>query len=1141
MNKLRPIQEIFYAIMRLTFTQMLIMVALTSLTSAAHLNTNAQEILKRHVSLSVKDQELREVLSEIEEQTSVVFTYQSKIIKPSRKISLEVKNATLGDVLAMLFGSSISLVAIDDEEEIVLRPSNPERDEVEASVEVDTYIALTVEGKVTDESGEALPGVNVLEKGTTNGTTTDVNGKFALNVRDESSVIVFSFIGYTTQEITIGNQTSFDVFLVSDVQTLSEVVVVGYGEQKRETLTGSVSNIKGEEITKSPSVNVTTSLAGRLPGLIINQRNGVPGRENLDIMIRGMNTMDSNPNDGINPNAPLIIIDGVPRDNLSRLNPDDVESISVLKDGSAAIYGARGANGVILVTTKKGSQGAPTFSFSYGYALTKPTKIPDMLDAATFAEAYNEAEWYRQGRPDMGSFNPFFSDDAIQKYRDGSDPVLYPNTDWANLVTKNYSHQQRVNLQASGGSEKVRYLLSFGMTDQDGNFENDPTNYRQYNTRVRVDVDLTEHLTVGANINAIINERNYPGQPLNPTQPFDFVNLLQSNPTLVARYPNGLLAPGRFRNNPLLIDQSGFNKIQDYPLNTTFTATYKAPFLEGLTVDATYNYDLRNEFEKLLEKPFYYHEYNVQTGEYDRMITPGRVNELRDDYRKWTTSLVNLRFSYRTTIGQDHNLAVMLGGEQQKGTYNALWAYRMNNVSAAVPQIDVGSRNAEDKDNGGTGAESAYINYLGRLNYDFKSKYLFEFVFRYDGSSIFPKDNRFGFFPAVSAGWRLSEENFISGNLPFVNELKLRGSYGELGNDRVPGYQFLQAFEFGNAVLGGSGVPAIVPSTLPNPNITWEVSKKLDIGLVAELWDGLLGVDLTYFRQNRSNILWPRNLSISRAFGFPALPHENIGKVNNHGFELVLSHRNQVGDLVYSVSANSTFARSKIINMDEVPPAEPYQAATGHPVGSDLYYKADGIFHTLEELNSYPHGNGAQVGDIKVLDLNDDGQINGDDRYRTNKSATPEYVFGLTTNFQYKGFDLTLFFQGQTGALSYDNVLTEFGQQDLDNNTVYRATDRWTANNQQGTMPRADAWEPGATDFFLYDATFIRLKNLELGYSFRNMLAKGKSLDDVRLFVSGTNLLTWAKEIKWRDPEIRGGFTEYPPLRIINFGVDVKF
>lgn len=1140
MNKPRPIQQVFYVIMRITFTQMLIMVALTSLVSAAHLN--GQGILDRKVSLDVKQQEVQSILGEIEKQTSVVFTYRDKFIKSLNKVSLKVEEAPLKEVLKRLFDSNVSLVVVDEEEEIVLKPKSGREPE-----EPLIFPELPVKGKVTDESGVPLPGVNVIEKGTTNGTATDVEGSFSLNVANENSVLVFSFIGYVSQEVTVGSQSTLNITLVSDVTTLSEVVVVGYGEQKRETLTGSVSNIKGEEVTKSPSVNVATSLAGRLPGLIINQRNGVPGREDIDIMIRGVNTMDSNPDDGINPNAPLIIIDGVPRDNLSRLNPDDIESISVLKDGSAAIYGARGANGVILVTTKKGSAGAPSFSFSYGYALTKPTKIPDMLDAATFAEAYNEADWYRKGRPDLSTFNPYFSADRIQKFRDGSDPILNPNTDWANLVTKDYSHQQRINLQASGGSEKVTYLLSFGMTDQDGSFENDPTNYRQYNTRIRVDADLTDYLTVGANINAIINERNYPGQPnVNPAlPPYDFVNILQSNPTLVARYPNGLLAPGRFRNNPLLLDQSGFDRIQDYPLNTTFTATYKAPFLDGLSVDATYNYDLRNEFEKLLEKPFYYYEYNTQTGEYDRFITESRLNEVRDDYRKWTTSLLNLRFNYRTTIGQDHNLGVMLGGERQKGTYNALWAYRKNNVSSAVPQIDVGSRNSEDKDNGGTGAENAYINYLGRLNYDFKSKYLFEFVFRYDGSSIFPEDNRFGFFPAVSAGWRLSEENFISGNFPFVNELKLRGSYGELGNDRVPGYQFLQNFEFGGYVFGGEGVPGIFSSTLPNPNITWETSKKLDLGVVAELWDGKFGVDFTYFHQNRSNILWPRNLSVSRVFGFPTLPHENIGEVKNHGFELALNHRNQVGDLVYSVSANTTFARSKIVFMDEVPPAEPYQAATGRPIvppGLDLFFKSDGIFNTQEELDSYPHGNGAQVGDIKVLDLNGDNEITGADRYRTNKSVTPEYVFGLTADFQYKGFDLTLFFQGQTGVVSYDNVLTEFGQEDLDNNVVFRATNRWTINNQEGaTMPRADAWQPGTTDFFLYDATFIRLKNLELGYSFRNMLSKTKGPDDVRLFVSGTNLFTWAREITWRDPELRGGFTEYPPLRIINFGVDVKF
>ena len=994
----------------------------------------------------------------------------------------------------------------------------------------------TVTGRVTsEENPDGLPGVNVLIKGTAQGTVTDVDGNYSIEIPSPESVLVFSSIGFLTEEIVVGTQAVIDVLMVPDITSLEEVVVVGYGEQKKETLTGSVSNVKGEELVKNPSANVTTTLEGRIPGLYVNQRDGWPGREDLDILIRGVGTMDSDPNDDINPNAPLVIIDGVPRDGLSRLNSEDIETISVLKDGSAAIYGARGANGVILVTTKQGTQGAPTFNFSYSYAFNKPTKIPDMLDAVTFAEAYNEAEWYRQGRPDMSNFTPFFTDDAIQKYRDGSDPNLYPNTDWPGEVTKNHSFQQRVNLQASGGSENVRYLLSFGMVDQDGNFKNNPTHYKQYNARVRVDVDLTEDLTVGANINGIFNDRTYASQQV------DFVGLLQSNPTLAAVYPNGLIAPGRFRNNPLLINRRGYDKINDYPLYTTFTASYDVPFLEGLKLDASYNFDLRNEFQKWFSTPYYWHEYNVQTGEYDR-VESNTIIELRDTYRTWKTSLFNFRISYQTTIGQHHNVAAMVGNEQQKGMFRWAEAYRKNFVSAAIPQIDAGSTAPEDQATRGTASESAYNNFFGRVNYDFKRKYLLEFVFRYDGSQTFPEGNRYGFFPAVSAGWRISEESFLN-NLPFISELKLRGSYGELGNDRVPAYQYLQAFQFGNNyVFGGSDIAGIYSSTLPNPNITWEVSKKFDLGLVAELWDGLLGVDLTLFKEKRSNILWPRNLSVSHVFGFPALPHENIGEVDNHGFELVLSHRNKVGDLSYSVNGNTSFARSEIIFMDEVPPAEPYQASTGHPVGSGLYYKSDGIFNTQEELDAYPHGNGAQVGDIKVIDLNNDGVINGDDQYRSNNSPIPEYVFGLTTYFQYKGFDLTLFFQGQTNAYSYDNVLTEFAQQDLDNNTVYRATNRWTVDNQEGaTMPRADSWQPGTTDFFLYDATFFRLKNLELGYSFRNMLSNVKGLDDVRLFVNGTNLLTWSKEITWRDPEIRGGFTEYPPLRIINLGVDVKF
>jgi len=992
---------------------------------------------------------------------------------------------------------------------------------------------LTITGTVTDETNQPMPGVSVTATGTSNGVVTDGNGKYSITVSNNAT-LTFKAVGYQSQNFPASNGAVVNVKLAPAQTELDEVIVVGYGTQKKETLTGSISRVKGEDLTKNQAVNVTTGLAGRLPGLVVNQRNGIPGSEDLNIVIRGASTFPSSNPNLPNPNNPLIVVDGVPRGTgiLSTLNPQDIESITVLKDGSAAIYGARAANGVLLVTTKPGARGKTSYNFSYVYGITNPTKIPEMMDAALFSEVVNET-YFGLGR---GAY-AYKSAADIQKYRDGSDPILYPNTNWADVSLNRNTPQKRLNFQASGGSDKVRYMLSFGSSSQGSNFKNQPYKYNQYNSRIRVDADLSQYLTVGANISGVFTQRT----EANGT---DFSTTLQANPTLPAIYPNGLLAGGRFDNSPLLSDRRGYNKFNNDPITTTFTASFKVPHVNGLVLDASYNYDLRNQFNKNFSQPHYWHVYNPNTKEYTRVEANTPI-QLTDRYDRWITTLTNLRLSYRTTIGKDHNIAAMVGAEQQRNSNTFASATRRNFLSPALPQVSLGGTRPEDYGNGGNASATAYNSYLGRFNYNYQSKYLLEFAFRSDGSTIFPINNRYGFFPSASAGWVISEEDFMK-PVGFVNTLKLRASYGELGNDQVSQFQFLQTFDFGNNyVFGGGTVPGIFSTVLSNPNIAWEVSKKLDFGLSASLFNRMLDVDITIFNQKRSNILRQRNLSVSAVNGFPKLPEENIGKVNTSGFEVDLTHRNKVGQVSYSINANVAYAKSKIIFMDEVPPAYAYQSNTGMPLGSGLYYKSDGIFNTQAELDSYPHAVGAKPGDVKVLDLNNDGKITGDDRYITNQSPTPLYVFGLNAGLQYKGFDLTLFFQGQADAFVNDAIVDEFGLEDLDNAPVYRATNRWTVNNQQGaTMPRANNLLPnsGATDFFLYDATFVRLRNAELGYTFSGDLMRKISVKGLRVFVNGTNLLTWAKQIKYRDPELANqSYLNYPPLKIVSFGLNLQF
>ncbi len=1014
---------------------------------------------------------------------------------------------------------------------------------------------LTVNGTVKDGNGGPVVGALISVAGTSVVTISDSQGAFTIRAPRDGRLNV-SFLGYTEQTVAIEGRTRIDVVLAESAEQIDDVIVVGYGVTRKATLTGSVVNVAGEEIVKSPAANISTSLAGKLPGLIVNQRSGQPGADDPDIYIRGSASFNTGNNN--RANRPLVIIDGVERDHMGRLNPEDIESFSVLKDASAAIYGARAANGVILITTKKGTVGKASFGFTHNSSFARPTFIPDMLSSAEFAQTTNEAFWERSRRPTASpstpsaTYTPYYSPEMIQKFADGSDPILYPNTDWAGTIMKPYAMQSRTSIQANGGTEAVRYLFSYAFQHQGSAFHGNPSKYDQHNARVSVTADLNSYLTLGANVNAIIGEQTTPSV----TNVIDvFNNVLNVDPTLVARYPNGLIAPGRLRQNPLLFADRGFEKTSNVPIFSTFTATIKIPWVKGLKAEASFNYDIRNQFRKRWDKPYYYYEYNTVSRDYDRKQGGPTTIELRDTYDKWTTMMYNVRLVYDRTFAVKHNVSAMLGVEQQKNKSSNANAYRKNFLSSLLPEINVGSTAAEDRNNGGSSNMSARDNYFGRFNYNYSQKYLAEVIFRYDGSANFMQGKRYGFFPAASLGWRLSEESFMQPARGVVEQLKLRASAGQVGNDRISAFQYLQSYYFENNYVFGTKVsPSIFAGTPPNPDVTWEVSTKYDIGLDASLWKGLLGFEFTLFREDRSNILATRGLQVSDVVGFTGqngsranLPNENIGKAMNQGFEIIISHRNRVGgDFSYDISANMSYAKNKVVYMAETPQTYEWRNQTGRPIGAGLYYKADGIYHTQDEIDAYLRKDGqnygrVRPGDIKVVDLNDDGQINSDDQFRFGFNSTPRAVFGLNSNFRYKSLDLTLSFQGQAGAYNYDSDFTILGNSARDNSYKARARDRWTVDNPNGTMPRAEAWQPGNTTFYLYDATFIRLKNAELGYSLPMRWVSKVGMSNLRFYVSGFNLLTWAREIKWSDPELSGRSLYYGQQRVINLGVNVKF
>ncbi|WKN31511.1 TonB-dependent receptor [Porifericola rhodea] len=1001
---------------------------------------------------------------------------------------------------------------------------------------------VQVSGQVTDEVGEMLPGTSVILKGTSNGTITDANGNYTISIPDANeAVLVFSFVGYLAQEVNVGQQTTIDVSLQPDVQSLEEVVVVGYGAQKKATLTGSVSEVKGEAIAKSPQPNVSNSLAGRFSGVIANNRGGEPGYDGSSYSIRGLATTGNN--------DVLVVVDGVPGQigGLERLNPNDIESISVLKDASAAIYGSRAANGVILVTTKKGALGKPTVSYSFNQGFTSPTRLPNLADAATYAQIRNEIAYYNN--PD-GGLNQIYDQNEIQNFANGSDPLNYPNTDWQEATLKNVALQNQHSLSINGGSENVRYFVSLGKLYQDGLYKDGATDYNQINFRSNVDATITEGLDIGLSLAGRKEDRQFPIASAGDI----FRSIYRAYPTVAGIYPNGLPSSGIENNNPILMgtDIGGTNQNPSYVFNGILRASYELPFAEGLSVDGFYSADQYFTKSKAFSTPYTVYDYVSADDSFnERKIGggPDQMASLTQSQTERSMTVANIKLNYANYFN-GHSINSFVGYEQSETRESVFSATRDHFPTPETPELSQGGSAATDYDNSGSSYHFTRQSFIGRLAYDFEEKYLAEVQMRVDGSSIFPEGNRYGFFPSVSAGWRISEESWFQNSLNFINDLKIRASYGQLGNDNVGQFQYYDNYAINNRyVVGGQVHTGIDLIKLGNPAITWEVAKKTDIGLNAVFLKNF-SLEFIYFQQDRSNILANRNASVPAITGIvnpydadPLVPSENIGEVSSNGLEATLGYEHS-GNFTFGVSANATYAKSEIKFIDEAPGTLDYQSQTGRPLNTYLLYNAIGIFRTEDELDDYPHVPGARLGDLIYEDYNEDGVINADDMVRTTYGNIPQLTFGLNLNAGWRNFDFTALFAGQSMVRQY--VLPESGT--IGNYYSSWADNRWSPSNTSASYPRVDERSSSAVsgglyrnNFWLNNSSFVRLKNLQLGYTLPSSLLSQIKISSVRVYASAFNLFT-ITEVEDYDPE---GSSEsgqfYPQQRILNLGVNVRF
>lgn len=1157
------------------------------LLTVAFLQSSAATFAQK-VSISAKDTPIKNVLYNLTRQTGYNFIVDAALLEKMKPVTLNMKDESMEEVLKKCFDQGKFELIFNESETVVIknRTSLASRQ-------------INVKGRVTDEKGEPLSGVSITIKGSTTSRFTDGAGNFSLTNVPADATLIFSFVGMAKKEVVLNGRTDLVVVLETQAYDAEEVVVVGYGQQKKESVTGAITTVSGKDLVQSPVANLSNALSGRLSGLTAIQGNGRPGSDGSTLFIRGMGTYTGN-------NSPLIMVDGVARDSYDNIDPNEVESISILKDASAtAVYGVRGANGVILIVTKRGKDGEPQINASAQTAITKMNRMPNFVNSFEYASLMNEKSfeqyWINHSRDaDIKTWDDFvkkrdanwikeaqsyYSDEDLKYYANSKkpklangennpyyDPYFHPDVDWKDALFKKSTLQSQFNVNVGGGTEGVKYFVSLGHLNQGGLFKTDYMPFskesqysnKRSNLRANLDFDVNKNFRISVDIstqfqtiNGIDREGDVWNKRIMWTNPLTTPGIIDGK--FVMPYTNLKIDSNPFQQ----LTSYGYRESNSSTLNSLIRLNHKLGFItEGLSVNARIAYDsyFRTSTGGVYE-PAWYMIKPAANG--DRlnpeiaMVGVDKAPERWSDWYdgKWRKIYGEFSLNYNRTFG-DHEVG-------------ALALYNIEK------KFDPGLANR---------LPHGYLGAVGRATYAFKGRYLAEFNVGYNGSENFPEGMRFGLLPAYSLGWVASKEDFFPKN-DYMTFLKIRGSLGKVGNDNIGGARYLYlpdtwnyngGYTFGT-IDQRNWVGGAEEGRMGNQNVTWETSTKMNIGMEARFFKDKLSITYDYFRENRKDILSYKQTvpDIVQA----TLPPYNLGEVKNWGHELEASYKSNVGSFNYWVRANASTNKNMIVFMDEaIMDGLEYQAQTGRPINQPSYLQANGLYTSWGDLyeidrngnpilakpvraknksgQEYLNAEGKPVyqkdlgysgvvlqpGEVRLVDVNEDGIIDGKDFMRSGKTNIPEFSYGVSMGFSYKGFDLSVLFQGVSGVAKYVNGTRHFNNQE---SMTEVDLNRFTLERYNSGLPidfpiAAYSHASSENTFFVKDASYLRLKNMEVGYSLQPNFLKKIGIGSARIYANGNNLHTWSPNLIWGDPENLGN-TGYPITRTYNFGISFKF